>query len=274
MWPWHYRGDTAQFRNMTTPVLIDEYSLAAFPTEPHFGGTKLSTATAFAWDQDGEIYLITNWHNVSGKNAETGKHLSPTAAEPDQLRVWWNTKGQIGNKTLSAHALRDADGKPLWLEHPMFGRTVDVIALPVKLPAMVDPRPINKMPAEKLRVTVGMDVYVLGFPFDFGATGFPAWKRGSLASEPGLLPREKPVLLVDTASRPGMSGSPVIMRSWGTAHFEDGSTGMGNVVATRIIGVYSGRLNAADPLDAQLGLVWPIKFVEEILKGGVAGSVY
>jgi len=37
--------------------------------------------------------------------------------------------------------------------------------------------------------------------------------------------------------------------------------------STRIFGVYSGRLESADPLDAQLGMVWPIAFVDEIIAG-------
>jgi hypothetical protein len=61
-----------------------------------------------------------------------------------------------------------------------------------------------------------MDVFVLGYPFGPGKTGLPVWKRGSIASEPDLVPQVENYLLVDTASRPGMSGSPVILRTYGT----------------------------------------------------------
>jgi hypothetical protein len=39
--------------------------------------------------------------------------------------------------------------------------------------------------------------------------------RGRVASEPDLVRLTKDYLLVDTASRPGTAGSPVILRSWG-----------------------------------------------------------
>ena len=78
---------------------IDEYSLAAVPIEMMFDQTKLSSGTAFMWQADGRHWLITNWHNVSGKDPNTGNHLSKTAAEPNKLRVWFNVKNQLGNKT-------------------------------------------------------------------------------------------------------------------------------------------------------------------------------
>ncbi|WP_218187857.1 hypothetical protein, partial [Klebsiella variicola] len=37
--------------------------------------TILSTATAFFYCFNEEIYLITNWHNVTGRNSLTGKPL-------------------------------------------------------------------------------------------------------------------------------------------------------------------------------------------------------
>jgi hypothetical protein len=39
-------------------------------------------------------------------------------------------------------------------------------------------------------------------------------------------------------------------------------------MATRFIGVYSGRFAAADPLDAQLGFAWPAALLAEIISGG------
>jgi hypothetical protein len=75
---------------------------------------------------------------------------------------------------------------------------------------------INNMGSPDLLVGIGMDVFVLGYPFGPGKTGLPVWKRGSIASEPDLVPQVENYLLVDTASRPGMSGSPVILRTYGT----------------------------------------------------------
>jgi hypothetical protein len=112
-----------------------------------------------------------------------------------------------------------------------------------------------------------MDVFVLGYPFGNDLRGFPVWKRGSIASEPHLARGSTDYFLVDTASRPGMSGSPVIRRSWGF-HILDGGNSLGGVpFATRFVGIYSGRLHTNDPGDAQIGMVWPPWIIEEIVAG-------
>jgi hypothetical protein len=193
--------------------------------------------------------------------------VSKTAAEPNRLRVWFNQKAQLGNKVAKFIPIRDRDGAPLWFVHPSHGNKIDVVALPIENFSDVEMYAINALSNDDLVVEVGMDVFVLGYPFNIGPAGLPIWKRGSIASEPGITPLAQLPVFVDTASRPGMSGSPVIRRSWGTHALADGSTSMGLGAATKFIGVYSGRLASQDPLDAQLGLTWPASYVPEIVSG-------
>lgn len=253
--------------------LIDEYSVAAVPVEMHFGTTALSKGTAFAWRHNGQAYLITNWHNVTGKNPNTGEHLNRvTLAEPDLIVVWWNVKDRLGFKQGIGYPLRDGDGRPTWWVHPDLKEKVDVVALPIELPSEADPYPINEMPTIDLAVNIGQEVFVLGYPYGLGVSGFPVWKRGSIASEPQTTSPEVPYVLVDTSSRPGMSGSPVIRRTWGGGLTTDGNYNMIPGACSRFFGIYSGRLASADPLDAELGMVWPARFIEEIVAGGQRDS--
>lgn len=234
-----------------------------------FGETPLSIGTGFVWKDIEQFLLITNWHNATGIDPFSGTHVSKTAAEPDRIRVWWNRKGRLGNRIPTVEALRDINGTPLWWIHPQHDHQIDVIALPINPHADAEMYPINDMPSAPLLLAVGSDVFVLGYPFGIGPGGLPIWKRGSIASEPKI-----PVIInqhhifLDTASRPGMSGSPIIKRSWGTHFYEDGDirTEPGSI-ATRFVGVYSGRLASSDPLDAQLGLAWPAALVTEIVAG-------
>jgi len=119
---------------------------------------------------------------------------------------------------------------------------------------------------------VGHDVFILGYPFGIAPGGFPIWKRGSIASEPQLLDAHAPYILVDSAGRPGMSGSPVLRRTWGVAQMENGGVQMGPAMTTRFVGIYSGRLQPADPVDAQLGMIWPAQLVPEIITGQIRDS--
>ena len=161
--------------------------------------------------------------------------------------------------------LRDDHGKPTWLYHPVHKRKVDVVAVPVNAPNDVAPfRPINALAQARLSVQVGMDVFVLGYPFDARPPFFPVWKRGSLASEPSLVRVGERFHLVDTASRPGMSGAPVILRSYGT-HLTESGPSITTEPATKFLGVYSGRLNTKSSDDAQLARVWPEAYMNDII---------
>lgn len=246
---------------------IDEYSVATVPIELMFNSTKLGLGTAFVWDNAGQYFLITNWHNLSGKDVFSKKYVAPTAAEPTHIVVWWNQKGQLGAKFSEVIPVRDNQDMPLWWIHPQHGSNIDVVALPVVSHPNAEMYPINKMSQTHLLLQVGMDVYVLGYPLGIGAAGLPIWKRGSIASEPEIFPHGQMHFLIDTASRPGMSGSPVIRRSWGTHQMKDGGISMGAGTATEFIGVYSGRYVTSDPLDAQLGIAWPASLVQEIVMG-------
>src|SRR5438045_3869363 len=93
-------------------VTIDRYSMAALPITMYFGETKLSTGTAFFWERDAVCFLVSNWHNFSGRNPQTGAHLSPTAAEPDRLSVALNLAGEIGPKQIAPLPLRGDAGRP------------------------------------------------------------------------------------------------------------------------------------------------------------------
>ncbi len=246
------------------PTVIDEYSLATVPVIPMFNETVLGNATAFVWRHNDRDFLITNWHVVTGRNNETGTNLHPQGGRPNRLRLYFNPAQMMFGKHEADQELFQPDGSPVWCVHPVHGRAVDVVAilLPPQ-PAHLHFRPINHMSSDRLEISVGMDVFILGYPFGYQPPGYPVWKQGSVASEPQLAPLTHRYMLVDSASRPGMSGSPVIRRSWGNHMLENNNVAMGTGSATRFIGVYSGRLHTNDLNDAQLARVWPRALLEE-----------
>ena len=68
------------------------------------------------------------------------------------------------------------------------------------------------------------------------------------------------------ASRPGMSGAPVIRRSW-TKHMVSRAWSPWWIPTNKFIGVYSGRVPTHHPHEAQIGLVWDGSLIEEIIAG-------
>jgi len=247
---------------------IDEYSGSACPIELFFDDTFLGVGTSFIWKQGDNHYLITNWHNVSGRDPFTGKHISKTAAEPNRIKVWFNAHQSVGARYREFIDLYDKDGHPIWYIHPKYGTGCDVVAIPlIDVNAQIKFYPINSLSQANLDISVGHDLFVLGYPFGISRMALPVWKRASLATEPELTSDEEPYVLLDTASRPGMSGSPIIRRGWGSVAMDDGSTAtFSGGSATRVFGIYSGRLTTSDPLDAELGIAWPIELVPTIIE--------
>lgn len=244
---------------------FDWYSLASVPIEMFFNDEPLATGTAFFWREDGRNYLITNWHNLSGRDPESGQCLDKKrSGVPNRIRVSFNKVGKPGEKLLEFLPIWDPNGDPLWLVDKVRGRQVDVAALPVAGDTQVELYPINWLPQEPMFIKVGMDVFILGYPLGITAARLPIWKRGSIAHELDVREEISPYYLVDTASRKGMSGSPVILRKWGSIeHFQ------GDKVRTTILGIYSGRIGVSDEDDVQLGKVWPVFTISRIVKDGV-----
>jgi len=191
---------------------IEQFSLTTAPIEQYFNDTRLGVATGFVWQAGNQPYLVTNWHVVTCQRFPTGENLHPQGGRPNVLRVHFNIRAQEFGKMRSDITIRDDDNRPRWLVGPH--RKVDIAVIPLPIDPndpMVNLHPINMLTTSDLGVFIGLDVFILGYPFGLQPPGYPVWKRGSIASEPDLVSLTDDYLLVDTASRPGMSGGPVIL---------------------------------------------------------------
>ena len=243
-----------------------------------YGDTELGIGTAFFYAYDGREYLITNWHNVTGRRPRDHKIISKTGAIPDNLVVRFPYKVTLDNgakafkwvpKVLSLY--EDANRvTPIWWEHPDHGSSVDAVAIGIEELHTTEAVVANaeSLDLAQLQLLPGMDVFVLGYPLGITGGGrFPIWKRGSIASEPDVHIDGLPQLYIDTATRSGMSGAPVYAQEsgfWfpeGSRSFDDAVFGKGQ----RFLGVYSGRVGD-DPFLAQLGIVWKEEAIRDIVK--------
>lgn len=239
----------------------------------------LSSGTGFLYECGDTRYLVTNWHNVTGRNPLTGACLSETLAVPDMISTMFRLKEQPA----SCHReeirlyLDDQMRAPAWYEHPKYERAVDVVVIPVSdaLASAYQFFPINAIPFDtQYKEEVADDAFVIGYPFsDTTYLQLPIWKRASIASEPDVDIDQLPKLLIDTATRPGLSGSPVVMQRVGI-HGMKGEKVTGTEVIGRIrsfLGIYSGRVGI-DELKAQLGIVWKARVIAEIIEAKALGK--
>lgn len=272
-------------------------------------GTVIATGTAFFFAASNGDYLLTSWHNVSGRNPFDGEPLSASGAFPLSVEAnfaTWISNDEPRQFTTWATpiALYDDNHEPLWFEHPALGSRCDVVALQIapsnKRPEFMH-HPANKISSVKVPVLPGGQVFIIGFPRSLSVGfGLPIWKAGSIASEPhynvrwgGVLEpmggmsggTEIPAFFVDALTRAGLSGAPVFARHTGMWDLTDPYQPVDPTLPSfhsrddvilhgdrmQFVGLYGGRAPAAEG-EAGLGFVWKESVLEEICAGGRRGK--
>lgn len=196
--------------------------------------------------------------------------------------------------------------QPLWSEHHE-RNSVDMVVYP--LPSMLEKHfylfdILSEVDGSKISQSIGSDVFILGYPFSkenmregFGEDNyyyFPVWKRGSIATEPELRINGR-LILIDTMSRPGMSGSPVIIveeKDVMIALTEAGENiikrlnegdfsaaleitnsdiSNGKEKTFNVLGIYSGVIGSTRLQELALGKCWYIDTLVELIENPSAG---
>lgn len=259
--------DALSFR--TTPIEIVDYS------EPQ---RVISHATGFFWESDGNQFLITNRHVVTGKNTFTGECLDKSLFRPYRIRyyeiVWHHhPAGQaLCERKMVEIDLFDNE-KAIFLQDPEFHKyKVDIVAIPLSRKMKIQESKfspfVNHFRFEPLFHSVGNTVFVVGYPFrNYEGTMIPIWKSGTLAAEPFFPIDNKPMFLLDTLTKEGMSGSPVFRRVFGPAAGPDQVINPNSIVRTEFVGVYSGRMASQEFAQAGLGIAWYANRIPKIIAG-------
>jgi len=267
------------FTNIPQPTSAQNpRTFDSYKCELLFNGEVLSHATCFIHEQSGSHYLISNWHVFAGINPITGKSMHKSGHSPTHIRVYFLKTATLEPVPVEFDlGSNEYASKWKWLEHPE-GRSVDIGALPIVLRNDLLMRPIHLGDQDRFcELAVAATVYICGFPVGIGhgATG-ALWKRGSIASEPFLEFDKLPRFLVDTATREGMSGSPVYLATDFVIAGDLSKIQKGHPDYQRpwhtspifaFVGVYSGRLGNEE-FKAQLGVVWKNGAIGQIVDLG------
>lgn len=249
-------------------IEINPISAASLFIEMMYDDIPLAKGTAFYYKHNDIRYLVSNWHNFSGRDPHTGKPKDKMAALPNSVRVHCRNQEDLSDIKLHNFALSNDQGY-LWLQHSEHSGNVDVGVLPISPEDSTGDidigTAINEIdPHQKWPVEVGDQLFVVGYPFGISdACNLPIWKAATLASEPGVDQEQLPLLYIDTATREGMSGSPVIRyRRRSVTLMENNQL---HRFHAEFLGVYSGRIVPKDMLEAQLGKIWRRDVIEQII---------
>jgi hypothetical protein len=124
-------------------------------------------------------------------------------------------------------------------------------------------------------------VFILGYPRGLTKQGIlPIWKRATIASEPLIdLEGGVPAMLVDSVTREGMSGSPVlyfgpfVTNSGGEQVKTVNYSSSMSVGQPWLVGVYAGRDGVTgEEQDMAVGRVWHRRLLDEILHDRMLGD--
>lgn len=272
----------------------------------------ISTGSAFYYEnKNGNLFLITNWHNISGRHFLTKKLLSREARYPTFVKLKVCSRSLNGHlfpgdsfTTVASKCEIYRDDMPLWLEHPSLGAICDVVALPVQRSPDCPPNfhvASNRISDLRIPVRPGSTVFIIGFPRAISVGfGLPLWKSGYIASEPfydvtiggeisevgGMTGGHKILaFFIDSLTREGMSGSPVFASHTGNWNINDpyqiidpespGFWESNDIVlgetGIEFVGCYSGRIGNQEE-GAALGLCWRSEVIEMICCAGIPAA--
>lgn len=276
---------------------INNLSLTSFKIEMCRGNagsdefTTLSTATAFFYCFNEGVYLITNWHNVTGRNTLTGKPLDTiNSSVPNLMKLYLPKKIEVtGNSfhlswanALQFYLYEEHNGEytPNWFEHPSHENKVDIIAIPFddtietlkENGFAIFPVNSDELQLVDFDIETGMDAFLIGYPFGMVAGGnLPIWKRGSVASEHDINIDGLPKYFIDTATtKTGMSGSAVFIKSNGFT-LPKGKESIHDMIMSQCYtfgGIYSGRsqlIHSGSNIYPDLAIVWKESAIIEII---------
>jgi len=265
------------FHNVKTEGL----SFCTTPVELLVDKTHFAHGSGFIWKHADAFHLITNWHNLSGQDPFTGRHLNEGGRVPNTIRIMPCTLTAKGDQTEIKRRpitipLYEHFHQPFWQQHKDFATNradIATLPLPTSDPAYAH---VNQFQFEPLFTHIGADLLIAGYPYsNYEGLMLPIWKRGSLASEPGFSWQNRPAFLIDAASRPGMSGSPVFRRVFGPAASPDEQGNYmikaDNVMTSEFVGVYAGHLTTQDA-NVTIGYAWYGALIDEILAAPAAGT--
>lgn len=240
---------------------LNIFSNASFFTRIYFDDIYLGSATSFCYLYLGLKFLITNYHVVTGKNAFTNELLDKKhGAIPNRLVIEYYNR----SNNLMTFEIPICENSFLNLSYKNNGKICHYDIVAIKIDDELDILPINGFDYYPKDLLIGVtdSVFVLGFPKSIHVSNTPIWKLASIASEPSIDVNNLPIFYIDTATKEGMSGSPVIIYSnKGNYRSVNGDVVLSNNIIFNFLGIYSGRDLCQNEEEARLGVVWSEKSI-------------
>ncbi|HHQ6559107.1 TPA: hypothetical protein ACSTJ0_003729 [Serratia fonticola] len=267
-----------------------------------FDDNVLSTGSGVFYKRGNNFYIVTAWHNVTGRNTDTLEFLNKEhSAVPNNIIVTFKNFSFGGGISQSIKLPLYDDDKSLFFVHPQNWPRIDVVAIPFdpffdqtlvgnsnKQRIEYKAKLIDNSGSCSIRtiqdylvtddiannwleaVSATEEVFIPGYPHNItDCFCNPVWKRATIASDPKNKWNNERKFLIDSASSSGMSGASVFYYdTGGIVKIGLSRINVGKPAAIHA-GIYVGRLGVLEKADPQVGTVWHASVVDEIIDGEI-----
>lgn len=217
--------------------MIESLALAVTQLATQHGELHLTNATAFFFERDDALYLVTSRHVVLDE---------PSDHRPDRIGIELHVNADNLAQTVRCCVNLYRAGRPLWREGRDSAGAIDVVALPLDRAALPPNILLRAFRPEQLfrrldLVEMGASVLIVGFPLGVHDTlhRLPVARQAVVASSFGIRFQGKGCFLTDARLHRGTSGAPVVARMAGPGD------GRGDF-PWMLLGVHAARLEVAN----------------------------
>lgn len=168
------------------------------------------SASGFFYEHINKLYFVTNRHVIIDEKDEFF---------PDSLELNLHIDKENLDKSKKYTINLYEGNKKLWLEHPTYGKKIDVVALPVDKDEINSKFHVEAFSEKDLLsprrfISIGDDLLVVGYPLGIRDTKHktPIVRSAIIASVYPLPFDGEQYFLIDSFLHEGTSGSPVLLK--------------------------------------------------------------
>lgn len=250
--------------------MINEIVLTVTIILQIYGGNVVGSATGFFYNNNDQLFLVTNKHVVEG--AEIKGNGNIVKVKPESLRLHLHIDANNTTKNKQYDVPLYKNGKQLWKTHPKYPKA-DIALIKMDKDVISSRFLIKSWSKENFlpsnyQLPPGEDVFVMGYPKTFfdKKNNLPIFRNAMIASVYGVNFSGDPLFLTDAELHPGISGSPVITKPKQSWVDDKGNVTMVTGTPYYLLGIHSGtvkpELTGGD--DIKLGAAWYVKLIQEI----------
>jgi hypothetical protein len=231
--PYAERGDfSLKGRKVIEPLLLSVTRITTMR-----GAATLSNATAFFFERDERLFLVTARHALI---------VEPSNHHPDHLRIELHMDcDNLANTFLQDVPLFDQN-RPVWRTATDSAGPVDVVAIELNRLSMPPTMAIRAYGAKHLvsdleQIEIGTPVLIVGFPLGFYDQLYrlPIARQAIIASAFGVRFQGNGYFLTDAQMHRGSSGAPVVARLCTHASGR-------NDLAWKLLGIHTMRMDMSN----------------------------